>query len=379
MNVKKFEASTFEEALTRVKSELGPDALILATEEKKRGWFQKPSVEITAAFQAKVEHKEWDDGVLENIFPHRKGRPGVFADESEIELAGTRSKKGESKSAPSPAIHPQILHSATQESARFEKAFLTLGLSLETSKDFARQLAFDYSKKDRSDIGFLEKVKTKFLSTGVKTLGPEVFSTRREWAVVGNPGVGKTCFLVKLALVLKGLGHLPVLCSSDSRKLVARRELMAYAKLIDVVYSADQTFRRNNRQILLLDTPSTGPNQTELQKEVEKNCLATSTVVLLDASQRLSELMRTIEKWSRVAPVAIAFSKIDTVSDLGVLFEVLRASKLPLLGVSLAPSFGDAFRFLDPGSLARLIVKKPAEESAKRDIIQSAASNELAY
>ena len=48
MLVKKFEAPTLEDALSRIKQELGPDALILSTEEKKTNWFGKPSIEVTA-------------------------------------------------------------------------------------------------------------------------------------------------------------------------------------------------------------------------------------------------------------------------------------------------------------------------------------------
>src|SRR5690554_6130378 len=51
MYVKKFEADTLDEALRSVKSELGPDAIILKTTTSKglKGAFKKGRVEITAA------------------------------------------------------------------------------------------------------------------------------------------------------------------------------------------------------------------------------------------------------------------------------------------------------------------------------------------
>ena len=51
MYVKKFEAESLDEALREVKSELGPDAIILKTITNKglKGAFKKSRVEITAA------------------------------------------------------------------------------------------------------------------------------------------------------------------------------------------------------------------------------------------------------------------------------------------------------------------------------------------
>jgi len=54
MHIKKFEAGTMEEAIGMVKSELGPDAVIMSTKTSRKGiasfgLFGAPSVEVTAA------------------------------------------------------------------------------------------------------------------------------------------------------------------------------------------------------------------------------------------------------------------------------------------------------------------------------------------
>jgi len=55
MYVRKFEADSLEEALTTIKKELGPDAIILKTQTNKglKGAFKKNRVEITAAISEK--------------------------------------------------------------------------------------------------------------------------------------------------------------------------------------------------------------------------------------------------------------------------------------------------------------------------------------
>ena len=68
MYVQKFEGETLDEALKQVKSQLGPDAIILKTVTNKglKGAFKKSKIEITAAIsessytkKARVDHVLW--------------------------------------------------------------------------------------------------------------------------------------------------------------------------------------------------------------------------------------------------------------------------------------------------------------------------------
>src|SRR6476620_7150662 len=60
MQVKKFEARTMKEALEMVKTQLGPDAIILSARDNNRsfGLVGEGSVEITAAVAEETLHKK---------------------------------------------------------------------------------------------------------------------------------------------------------------------------------------------------------------------------------------------------------------------------------------------------------------------------------
>ncbi len=364
MNIRKFEAGSFEEALSRVKQELGPEALILSSEEKKRGWFHKPIVEITAAFEVK-EEAAIDDSALEKVFPHRRRNAPAAAE---------MERKAKSREAAVPLR--SAAHVPAEKRVRnidsVERSFHAMGVGDEAAREFARQIIFDYPKKDRDDGAFLEKIQAKLLGAGLKTLGADVFQNRRTWAAVGQPGSGKTSLMVKLALQLKAQGQEVCLASCDSRKVVGRHELAAYAKLIGVPFHAGSTAERKGSQVLLLDTPSVAPEQGELYRVVEKSCRDASTVIVLDAGQRLSELLRTVERFSRLAPVALAFTRLDLVAQAGVVYDVLKQTKLPLLGLSVSHAFSTAFRFFESASLAKYIVRKPIEGMEQQMIIEAA-------
>jgi flagellar biosynthesis protein FlhF len=372
MNIRKFEAKTFEEALNRVKTELGPDALILGSEERRHGWFAKPTVEITAAFEPAEAEKEWHDHELEKIFPHRRR---ISPSESTMEVESQRKAKNKKGLSAALSASPKAAAISTAEAAGVEDSLLELGLSPEVCRDFAHQITFEFPKKDRIDTQFLEKIKVKLVAAGVKTLSPEIFESRRAWAAVGAPGAGKTSLLVKLALGLKAHERGVILASSDNRKIVGRHELLAYAKIIGVPFHAGKIHEKKADQIILLDTPSVGLNHTDAFREVERNCRDASTVVVLDASQRLNELLKTVDRLSRLAPVALAFTRLDLVSQAGVVYDVLKQTKLPLLGLSVSPGFSSSFRFFEPATLARFIVRKPVEGVEQRAIIESAADH----
>jgi flagellar biosynthesis protein FlhF len=367
MNIRKFEAKTFEEALNRVKAELGPDALILASEEKRRGWFNKPTVEITAAFEPEPE-KEWGDSELEKIFPHRRRLSAA-----EVALEQESDRKAKKVKAVAYSANGSAVSRSNATATGVEDSLIQLGLSGDTARDFAHQITFEFPKKDRDDTQFLEKIKCKLIAAGVKTLSAEIFQSRRAWAAVGGPGAGKTSLLVKLALVLKAQERGVVLASSDNRKIVGRHELLAYAKIIGVPFHAGKIHEKKADQVILLDTPCLGLGQADAFKEVERNCRDASTVVVLDASQRLAELLRTVDRMSRLAPVALAFTRLDLVSQAGVIYDVLKQTKLPLLGLSVSPGFSNSFRFFEPPALARFIVRKAVEGEHQRAIIESAA------
>jgi flagellar biosynthesis protein FlhF len=375
MIVRKFESASMEGALQLVKQELGPDALILSTENRKGGVFRKPSVEVTAAFvesPAQKAIKEFDEEQLEQVFPHRRlGKEQPAAAVADEEPPPTRrpvSRKtaGRVESAARPsgrAGDARVEVSATVRS--LELSFLDAGLAPETAAEFAGRLAMDYRRSERQDPEFLTRIRVKCLAGSMRTLGPEVFDSRRYWAVVGTPGCGKTSVAVKLGISLRARKQNVSLVSGDRRKIVGRQELAAYAKLIRVPFATEVKADRSGARVQVIDTSSLTWYDAEGIGEVQRICRDCNTLLVLDASQRLSELLRTVSQAERLAPVALAFTRLDMVAQTGVIFEVLRAVKLPLLGASVSRSFTEPFRFFEPAELARYILGGKSPESSQ--------------
>jgi flagellar biosynthesis GTPase FlhF len=370
-----------EGALKLIKHQLGPDALILSTENRRGSVFRKASVEVTAAFvepPKESEAREFDEEQLAQVFPHRRrekeqqaGKPPVEEENPPPARASARPAVGTGRaSAPAPARrsasevkrHAEVSLPARQ----LESDFLAAGLSPETAAEFAGRLVLDYPRSDRQDPSFLSRIKAKCLAGSLRTLGPEVFESRRCWAAVGTPGCGKTSLLVKLGIFLRARKQNTALVSCDRRKIIGRQELAAYAKLIRTPFSTEIK-DRVGAKVQLIDTPALTWESPSGIEEAQRICRDSNTLLVLDASQRLSELLRIVDMAATLAPVALAFTRLDMVSQSGVIYEVLRAVKLPLLGASVSQSFSIPFRFFEPADLARHILgeRKPTPHSPK--------------
>ena len=363
MFVKKYEAPSLEQALSLVKSELGPNALILSTETKAKRWFNKPMVEVTAASEKKAEsppHEEntFDEEALREIFPHRRSK---FSDDSRPHTqppAPVKKSKVEryqdnqppSASSPAPKQSANTLHP-------FEELFLRSGFSLENAKDFSRQLIFDYSKQDLKSPAFLEKAKLRLISPALKTLTASIFRSQPDWAFIGTAGAGKTSSLVKLALFLKTQEQKVAVFSHDMRKLLGKRELSAYARMIDVPYLEGAPSIKDRHDVSLHDCPSLPLTGHERMDELETACANRSVCLVIDASIRLPEMIRIYERATRFRPVAVNFTRFDGLVAAGVIHDFLKQTKLAVLGASLSESFKTPFKFFEPTELGRFILK----------------------
>jgi flagellar biosynthesis protein FlhF len=368
MFVKKFEAPSLEEALKMVKSEMGSEALVLSTQEKRSGkLFSRRLIEVTAAAENKrsrakeiatpqLKNRELD---LEQIFPGRSKAGETYNANSLKDKNLSQKAKSEryididsDKMARVQAAVPAV----KIENNRWESSFKHLGISPERSLELSKRMFSDFSRTDLREHEFLTKAKSKVLSQGIRTLTPGEFFKKRAWVPLGIAGSGKTTLLVKLAILAREHEKSISLVSMDNRKFAGRSELAGYARLIRVPFFADIS-QAIPEKLKLIDSPAMNLND-ESNSTLEKLCIERASFIVLDASSRLSELMRQVDKARAFCPEGIAFTKVDAVDERGVIYDVLKATQLPLIGISESSSFKTKFKFLNPTELAQLLIKE---------------------
>jgi flagellar biosynthesis GTPase FlhF len=331
---------------------MGPNALILSTQNRRGKWLgQKKRIEVTAAFEPAKPAKSadapaslesiFDEKALMDVFPHRRAR---------------KDDKTDRAVKPKAVPYVEISGGARAQSARpspFETRLKQLGLSAQLSKDIAGQLLFEYPHKDLSSGPIFEKAAIRLLSDKVTVLALGTFFVPGEWIPIGLSGSGRTSVIVKLALA--GRGRCDVKLSSvDRTKLFADEALRRYAKIIGVSFRGPQA--AGSTTFVDASAMPIGASDEEWS-DWERAFNGRKSFLVLESFMRLGEMERLYEQAQRFVPVGVVFTKVDQAVELGAIFEFLRNSKLPLLGLAVSRSFRVPFRSMDAKELSTLVVK----------------------
>jgi flagellar biosynthesis protein FlhF len=287
-----YKAKHMDEALTRIKRELGPDAVILSSREVREGRGATLTVEVTAA---------------------------------PFELAAMTPRKPLSNGG-----------SFDARAANFEKRLVAGGVPMSA----ARTLAMRIRKELRDGkVPFVDAVTTA-LSSDVSFAQP---SRARVIALVGATGVGKTTTIAKLAAIAALVERRSVaLISIDQYRVGASEQLQRYADLIGIpmecasdAQSLDRALRKFARaELVLIDTAGRSPRDTAgIQETMDTLRGAREPVevqMCVAAAMREPELMQTLDRYAALAPSKLLVTKLDEAINCGGVLAAYVHSGLPL-------------------------------------------------
>src|SRR5688572_25391852 len=282
-----------EEALSRIKRELGPDAVILSSREVREATRTGSSltVEVTAA---------------------------------PFELAAFNA--------------PKPMHNTGSDArvAGFEKRLSAGGVPMNA----ARTLAMRVRKALRDGAGSLVNAVTAALTADVAFAPP---SRARVIALVGPTGVGKTTTIAKLAAIAALVERRSVaLISIDQYRVGASEQLQRYADLIGIplecagdARSLEKALRKFARaDLVLIDTAGRSPRDLAgIQETVDTLRGAKEPVevqMCVSAAMREPELMLTLDRHATLSPSKLLVTKLDEAIHCGGVLAAYVHSGLPL-------------------------------------------------
>ncbi|MGH7178274.1 MAG: flagellar biosynthesis protein FlhF [Tepidisphaeraceae bacterium] len=363
MKLQVFTAPTLPEAMARVKSAIGRDAVIYHTRKytvrRMLGILRREVVEITAG----------RDG------PRRAGPVAPRATVgSTIDLA-TRSKQLLQNPVVAEAVSTGLTTELTclkdmvkglvnqfqtlkapqipQELTEPYLKLLENGVAEPTAQDIIlslhrqlrpEQLLNTAFVQDRL-VGQLEKMLKLSGPIGrAKAKGPHVV------ALIGPTGVGKTTTIAKLAAHLKlNEGKRVGLITLDTYRIAAVDQLKRYADIIGsplrVVTSGSELAgaiaSMDNCEFVLIDTAGRSPNDSMQISELRSVLCAAKpdeTHLVLSATSSDRCLERVLQRFGAVRFDKIIFTKLDEASQIGVLLNVVRGQDKALSYVTTGQS-----------------------------------------
>ncbi len=350
MRVKKIQAKNFRQALALVKKEMGPDAVILSTEDKKGS---SPYVEVTAAIDESIE--------INNSIE----QPVIPAVESAVSGDGFMELKNEMKylrecieSMRNSGFEPQI----PEERKNMFYFLRERSIKDEFALNLVERASNSLELKDiiNREIGSLID-----LNSVQKISIP---NDRRVVMLIGPTGAGKTTTVAKLASQAIREGKKVGLISMDTFKIGATEQIRIYARMIGIplaVVSNMESLQKSiesytDRDIILIDTTGQNPSDSDYitgLKKVYQTGFPIETQLLLSTSSDNEFLMES-HKHYRALPIDyVAFTKTDEAVKLGSIYNLCRLYKKPVAYITNGQRVPGNIEFVDSHKLTNMILR----------------------
>jgi flagellar biosynthesis protein FlhF len=370
VNIRRYVANDMREALTSIRTDLGPDAVMLSSRKLANG------VEVIAAV-------DYDDSLLgAGAASHAKADSASTAQLDDYEQAARRAASVDN-AAPAAAAPPAPAAVAAPAPALAADPTAESSVALEI-KDLRRLLETQLASLAWSDLNRQAPVRARLLrelaklgvdSTLAAELADEVppaanyqeamrlvvrrFGERLplvSWdmaddggvfAIVGPTGVGKTTSIAKIAarFVLRHSVEQLGLVSTDTYRIGARQQLNNFARILRApMHVAENAadLRRvldgfSNKKLVLIDTAGMSQRDVRLANQfttlrVEGHSVR--SVLALSAGADRACLAEAAKVFAAASPEALIVTKLDEAAALGGVLSLSIGSGLPVAYLS---------------------------------------------
>ena len=373
MRIKRYTADSMRAALSLVRAEQGPDAVILSSRRGEDG------IEVIAAV-------DYDEALFADANRQRAttavAAPPAAPAPAPKPVAPARAAPAAQKSAPSIAPAAQKPVPAAPRAPQRPAPAADAGLSAmkRELQDMRRMLESGIAGMTWSDRRLREPLRARVLEElSSMDIAPDVAMTLAELtpqnttldnpshsplallvkhlpitndptcvaggitAVVGPTGVGKTTTIAKLAArwcMQHGSQDL-ALVSTDGYRIGAREQLQTYARILGVPMHAANNGKElgrvleqlKSKKLILIDTAGMGPRDARLTEQLAtlKHSAPRARVLLaLPAQADGQALDEIVCAFVRIKPAACILTKVDEAASLGPVISTVLRHKLKI-------------------------------------------------
>lgn len=351
MKVKRYIGNTTHEAMTKLKKELGSEAVVLNTRTIKQkgllGIFKKPLVEITAAYEKNdpLDLKNIHEDNLVNInrelivLRNMINQISTDVKEKDIEI-------------------PTELDS-------YRSKLIENGVEYITATSILKKLneQVDFNNKDSAIVkGIIKQTLMEYIGQ-VKPLNLDN-PYQKIIFFVGPTGVGKTTTLAKIAaqLVMKRKYDIGLI-TSDTYRIAAIDQLKAYSDILqlplEVIYNEADMYKTlvtfKDKDIIFVDTAGRNHRDIDENDEIFKimDSIKNKEVFLvLSGTTDYSTLKSIINHYSFIKDYKIIFTKIDESEGLGNILNAKFLTQNPVSYITTGQNVPDDIEILDKEKVA---------------------------
>lgn len=415
MKIKKFTALTEQEAIEKVKKDLGTDALIISIKKiQPRGlfsMFKKAYVEVLAAYEdgkneniqklgdTKKENdnlgknfleslkqiEEQDGQVRQDDMP-TKAQSQTVQTEGIISEQDQKIKRLENLLATTSDMlsiaqkQLKVESFKTRQERRYQnnlvQIFYDTLIQNQVTKEIAAEILDELDQIKESDglnINFIVKV---VYSRIIEIIGePVVFKPKinennpQILAFIGPTGVGKTTTIAKLTADFSLNQNINVgLITADTYRIAAIEQLKTYGDIlgIDVAVAYKPTDltayiygSKNLHDIILIDTAGRSHKNKENILELQEFLEVADTLekfLVLSLTTKFEDMLDIVNTFSQICDFKIIFTKMDETTNIGSILNICHLTGKKLSYITFGQNVPNDIKTISPNELAMLLL-----------------------
>ena len=382
MQVKRYEAANIREALGKIKSDLGPDAIVLST---KRLPGEKKLIEVLAARDDNFKPGPASSGEFKEAKPGEE----VIGTSEQRRLVSLAKDIEEIKALILDVKKERLAAEFGELKTSLHNFFDVLGMSCRGREQDALSRIYQYLVGRGISQGLacklLEEMKRNFPETAlqdyesslrmVESLIKGSFTKlggkkeKRIKVFLGPTGVGKTTTLAKLA------AHFAVdkkqtvgLVTMDTYRIAAVEQLRIYARIMGLpmeVATGRDTFRQALRgfagkDVILVDTPGKGRDAAGDMVNLEEALSGQGdmeTNLLLSLTSSRENMQEVYKRFHSLKCDQIILTKADEVDHCGYVYDLVEQIGRPIAYVTTGQNVPQDIAVMDEVGFAGLILR----------------------
>ncbi|PIH03693.1 flagellar biosynthesis protein FlhF [Clostridium combesii] len=402
MKIKKYVVNDMNEAMTRIRYELGADAIIISQRKIRKGGFlglfSKKSLEVTAAIDNYSTEKKYNSNTVnkinkgnnievikrmleernnnvkyDNNINHDTNALDSYKEILESKSEGSKNKSFKGKKfSESKDLMDEIrdLKKIVKDIGKSEKCYADENSSLVNFfKDL--DLEEEFIEKIIKKVGDLEdnlEEREKIKRVIEDTIDVRVNSVGKVTVLVGPTGVGKTTTIAKLAGKLSLIDKKKVgLITIDTYRIGAVEQLKTYADIMNIPFKVVFSIKDMGKAIIDLDycdvilVDTTGRSSknmmqiSELRAFIEK-IKEKSVHLVISASTKNKDIETIIKGYSILEYENIIITKLDETSIYGSILTILDKGKKPISFITTGQDVPDDIKEGNKEEIAKIVL-----------------------
>jgi len=402
MIIKKYIVKNMNEALTRIRYELGKDAIIISQRRIKSsgitGFFKPKMIEVTAALENdKVEAK--------SKFANKKSvdLSESLRDIKKLVRETTEVKENFKITSNNSDKYNLDKHSNYIDRSNLENSSKPIGeknlsesnekLSDEVKeiKDLLNKVIKNTNKEKEEDVVSeylrdldieetlikeinsnkefsLDEFKSNFESIIDSELEISNEELKGKVVLVGPTGVGKTTTIAKLAGRLALIEQKKVaLITMDTYRIGAVEQLKTYAEIMDIPFKVVITLKEMEIavkeleycDVILIDTTGRSSKNTMQISELRafnQKVEPDNTILVISGTTKNRDIRTILEGYEKLEYSKIIITKLDETTTYGSLYNIVKIARKPIAYITVGQNVPDDIKIPTKKEVARLIL-----------------------